>query len=41
MRIKGEDLWMKVHHMVVDSVEGPGPNWVRGAGLDEMWKVSV
>lgn len=38
MRIKGEDLWMKVHHMVVDSVEGPGPNWVRGAGLDEMWK---
>lgn len=36
--VKG-DLWNKVAHMVVDSVEAPGPTWVRNAGFEEAWKV--
>ena len=39
--IKGDDLWMKIHHLIVDSVESPGPNWVRTAGLDGAWEVST
>ncbi len=38
IRIKGDDLWTRVCHLVVDSVEAPGPNWVRTCGLDEAWK---
>ncbi|KAI1849401.1 hypothetical protein JX266_004896 [Neoarthrinium moseri] len=37
MPIKG-DLWNQVAHMVADSVEAPGPTWVRNAGFDEAWK---
>ncbi|ORY71923.1 HypA protein [Pseudomassariella vexata] len=37
MFIKG-DLWNKVGHLVADSVEAPGPTWVRNAGFDEAWK---
>lgn len=40
MLIKGDDLWDQVAHMVVDSVEAPGPTWVRNAGFDEAWEVS-
>jgi hypothetical protein len=39
LMIKGEDLWKKLNHLVVDSVEGPEPTWVRGAGDAEAWKV--
>lgn len=38
MLIKGDDLWDQVAHMVVDSVEAPGPTWVRNAGFDEAWE---
>lgn len=40
MLIKGDGLWDQVAHMVVDSVEAPGPTWVRNAGFDEAWEVS-
>ncbi|XXH00452.1 ubiquitin-specific protease ubp15 [Hypoxylon texense] len=35
--IKG-DLWTKISHLVVDSVESGGPRWVRGAGDPSAWK---
>lgn len=37
--VKGDDTWLKLYHLIVDSVEAPGENWVRTAGLDEAWKV--
>ncbi|KAB5531219.1 hypothetical protein GE09DRAFT_1063959 [Coniochaeta sp. 2T2.1] len=37
LTIKGDDVWDKVFHLEVDSVEAPG-EWVRTAGLDEAWK---
>ncbi|KAK1760877.1 HypA protein [Echria macrotheca] len=37
-RIEGEDVWTRLFHLIVDSVEGPGPNWVRTCGLEEAWK---
>lgn len=37
--IRGDDVWMKVHRLIVDSVEAPGPHWVRTTGLDEAWEV--
>ncbi|RYO73719.1 hypothetical protein DL766_009063 [Monosporascus sp. MC13-8B] len=36
--IRGPELWDKIMHLTVDSVEAPGPNWVRGAGDAEAWK---
>ncbi|KAF3479537.1 HypA [Arthroderma uncinatum] len=36
-RIKG-DMWLKLGNMLVDSVSGPGSNWVRSAGFEEAWK---
>ncbi|RYP56837.1 hypothetical protein DL771_011612 [Monosporascus sp. 5C6A] len=36
--IRGPELWDKIMHLVVDSVEAPGPNWVRGAGDADAWK---
>ncbi|GAP87573.1 putative protein [Rosellinia necatrix] len=38
LKIKGDALWAKLNQMVVDSVEGDGPTWVRGAGEDGAWK---
>lgn len=35
--IRGED-WLKLGHMVIDSVEGPGQKWVRNAGFDSAWE---
>jgi hypothetical protein len=32
-------MWKRVSHLIVDSVEAPGLNWVRSAGFDEAWKV--
>jgi hypothetical protein len=39
IKIKG-DVWNQIAHMVVDSVEAPGPRFVRNAGFDEAWEVS-
>lgn len=41
LKIKGADLWTKINQLVVDSVEGEGPKWVRGAGEAEAWVVST
>ncbi|KAK5627329.1 hypothetical protein RRF57_003044 [Xylaria bambusicola] len=38
LKIKGEALWTKLYQMVLDSAEGDGPKWVRGAGDPEAWK---
>ena len=38
VRIEGDDLWTKIYHLTVDSVEAPGPNWVRSCGFEEAWK---
>ncbi|KAH8772633.1 HypA protein [Diaporthe sp. PMI_573] len=35
--IKGDDVWAKIHHLVLDSLQSPGEYWVRSAGLDEAW----
>ncbi|KAI0115516.1 HypA protein [Nemania sp. FL0031] len=37
LKIKGADLWTKINQLVVDSAEGAGPKWVRGAGDAEAW----
>lgn len=37
MVVKGNDVWSKINHLIVDSVEAPGSTWVRTAGLDEAW----
>ncbi|KAI1414298.1 hypothetical protein F5Y13DRAFT_188398 [Hypoxylon sp. FL1857] len=36
IKIKG-DLWDKVNHLIVDSLEAPDPRWVRGAGDPKAW----
>ncbi|KAI0169507.1 hypothetical protein GGR52DRAFT_550358 [Hypoxylon sp. FL1284] len=36
MLIKG-DLWPRISHLVIDSVESGGPRWVRGAGDPSAW----
>ncbi|KAK4179539.1 hypothetical protein QBC36DRAFT_343716 [Triangularia setosa] len=36
-KVKGE-LWEKICHLIVDSVEAPGEHWVRSAGFEEAWK---
>ena len=35
--LQGED-WLKIGHMVIDSVEMEGNNWIRSAGFDEAWE---
>ncbi|KAK7747164.1 hypothetical protein SLS62_009106 [Diatrype stigma] len=37
LKIRGSDTWDGIAHMVVDSVEAPGPHWVRNAGDPEAW----
>jgi hypothetical protein len=32
------DMWDKLLHMAIDSVEGPDKRWVRSAGFDEAWE---
>lgn len=39
--LKGDPIWTKIQHMVVDSLEAPGPLYVRSAGYPEAWKVRV
>jgi hypothetical protein len=41
MVINGQDMWERVFKLIVDSVEAPGPNWVRSCGFEEAWKVST
>lgn len=36
-RIKG-DMWLQLGHMAIDSVEGPGPEWVRSCGYESAWE---
>jgi len=31
------DMWLKLGHMAIDSVEIGGPSWVRNAGFDQAW----
>lgn len=35
--IKG-DLWRKLGHMAIDSVDAGGPTWVRSCGFEEAWE---
>ncbi|KAK8032437.1 hypothetical protein PG990_002171 [Apiospora arundinis] len=37
-RVKGSKLWDQISHLIVDSVEAPGPRWVRNSGFEEAWK---
>ncbi|ROT43200.1 hypothetical protein SODALDRAFT_327381 [Sodiomyces alkalinus F11] len=40
-KITEDDLWLKLHYMVLDGTEYPQDGlamWVRGAGFDEMWR---
>lgn len=39
--IKGDDMWAKIHHLLLDSLQSSGEYWVRSAGLDEAWTVSI
>jgi hypothetical protein len=40
--IRGDDMWRRVCHLIVDSVEvTSGPRWVRSTGFEEAWKVSL
>ncbi|KAL2118406.1 hypothetical protein VTJ04DRAFT_8066 [Mycothermus thermophilus] len=37
--IRGDDMWRRVCHLIVDSVEvTSGPRWVRSTGFEEAWK---
>lgn len=40
MVIKGDDMWLRIHHLIFDSIVSPGKKWVWGQGHDEAWKVS-
>ncbi|KAM0226829.1 hypothetical protein ACHAPO_012045 [Fusarium lateritium] len=35
--LKGDTIWERIQHMVVDAVEIPGPLYVRSAGFEEAW----
>lgn len=32
------DMWLKLAHMVIDSVEDDGPHWVRSCGFPQAWE---
>ncbi|ROW08811.1 hypothetical protein VMCG_02917 [Cytospora schulzeri] len=38
MVIKGDDMWLRVHHLILDSITSPGKKWVWGQGHEEAWK---
>ncbi|KAK5656110.1 hypothetical protein OQA88_4870 [Cercophora sp. LCS_1] len=38
VKIKGDELWLRIFNLIVDSVEAPGEHWVRTCGLEEAWK---
>ncbi|KZM27933.1 uncharacterized protein EKO05_0010063 [Ascochyta rabiei] len=33
-----EDMWRKIGHMAIDSVEAGEPHWTRSCGFDQAWK---
>ncbi|KAM0490399.1 hypothetical protein ACHAP8_011616 [Fusarium lateritium] len=35
--LKGDTIWKKIQHMVVDALEISGPLYVRSAGFEEAW----
>ncbi|KAJ9661654.1 hypothetical protein H2198_001830 [Neophaeococcomyces mojaviensis] len=35
--VKG-DMWLKLGHMAIDSVEGAGTRWARNVGWDQAWE---
>ncbi|KFA48125.1 hypothetical protein S40293_09287 [Stachybotrys chartarum IBT 40293] len=37
LRVTG-DMWVRMHHILWDSVDGQGSRWVRSAGFEEAWK---
>lgn len=39
LKIKGDDMWKKICHLVVDSVEAGGARWVYSCGFEDAWKV--
>lgn len=41
MLIKGDDMWMRIYRLIADSVATPGPVFIRTAGLEEAWTVSI
>ncbi|KAK0727325.1 hypothetical protein B0T26DRAFT_747667 [Lasiosphaeria miniovina] len=36
--VAGAEQWAAVANLIVDSVEAPGPRWVRSCGFEEAWK---
>ncbi|TLS31143.1 hypothetical protein PpBr36_02375 [Pyricularia pennisetigena] len=36
--LRGKEIWNKVHHLIADAAEGPGPRWVRTTGMESAWK---
>jgi hypothetical protein len=36
-KVRG-DLWRKLGHMAIDSVEAGEPHWVRSCGFDQAWE---
>ncbi|KAL6241941.1 hypothetical protein RBB50_011186 [Rhinocladiella similis] len=36
--IQGDNVWLRLGHMAIDSVEAGSPHWVRNAGFDEAWE---
>ena len=43
-RIKGDDVWLKLHYTALDSSKLENEKeirWARGAGFEETWKVST
>lgn len=37
IRIKNDDMWLKMHYMILDGNEKIDPKWVRSAGFEEAW----
>ncbi|OTB05222.1 hypothetical protein M426DRAFT_320037 [Hypoxylon sp. CI-4A] len=38
IKIRGNDLWTRIHHLAVDCVESGKPQWVYSAGEPEAWE---
>ncbi|KAK1492142.1 hypothetical protein CCUS01_14103 [Colletotrichum cuscutae] len=36
-QLKGDDVWRKIQHMVVDALEAPGALYARSTGYEEAW----
>ena len=38
IRIKDDDMWLKMHYLILDGNEKIDPKWVRSAGFEEAWE---